>query len=271
MGSCGIEIRGRSRRLRVNYRTTAEVRSWAVSALAGERFDDLDGGEDTLDGYRSLRLGADPRLHHEKSKAGEHRRVVGVVQEWLHAGPAEEICVATPIKPKTVLKVLHGAGIDAVLLEGDTADLGDGVRVATFARMKGLEFPRVLLTGVREGLVPLRLKSFYTLDEDAKALWDRRQRCLLYVAATRARDELAVTGHGAPSPFLAGLVDVPEEAAPPPSVESKACPRCGESGPIQQKFGYRRIRRTRKDGTVVMTKTPQSYCTSCRGGTATAR
>jgi len=56
----GIEIHGRSRRVRVNYRTTDEVPPWAVARLAGCAVDGLDGELDTLKGYRSLTHGAQP-------------------------------------------------------------------------------------------------------------------------------------------------------------------------------------------------------------------
>lgn len=54
LGQCGIKIVGRSRRLKVNYRTTEETRQWASGIMAGVTVDDLDGGEDSLSGYVSL-------------------------------------------------------------------------------------------------------------------------------------------------------------------------------------------------------------------------
>ena len=115
--------------------------------------------------------------------------------------------------------------------------------------------------------MPLRPKSFYILDEESKALWDRRQRCLLYVAATRARDKLAVTGSGALSPFLTPMMNLEIEVQEPKVEESatKSCPRCGTKGNIAELFGYRRIKRQRKDGTEMVVAAPQSYCMSCRG------
>lgn len=62
MSSCGIQVRGRSRRPRLNYRTTQEIREWAVSILKGVIVDDLDEGTDTLRGYVSLMHGAAPEL-----------------------------------------------------------------------------------------------------------------------------------------------------------------------------------------------------------------
>ena len=203
-GACGIEIRGRSRRLKVNYRTTARVRNWAVRALEGESFDDLDGGQDNLKGYRSLRLGLSPREVLCEDRGAERASVLGTVRDWLESGPAEHICVAAPSNKQVeeLANLLEDVDIPVYVLDTDAVDARPGVRLATFHRMKGLEFPRVLLTHVEEGQMPLRISSFHRLDEDAKRLWDLRQRCLLYVAATRARDELVVTGVGRPSPFL---------------------------------------------------------------------
>ncbi|QEC47295.1 AAA family ATPase [Baekduia soli] len=60
LSALGIETRGRSTRLRVNYRTTHEILRWSLELLAGQAFDDLDDGEDSLDGYRSVTRGAGP-------------------------------------------------------------------------------------------------------------------------------------------------------------------------------------------------------------------
>ena len=54
MSRCGIQIRGRSRRLKINYRTPEQLRHWAVGLLEGVPFDDLDDSVDTVRGYRSL-------------------------------------------------------------------------------------------------------------------------------------------------------------------------------------------------------------------------
>ena len=76
-----------------------------------------------------------------------------------------------------------------------------GVRLATMHRLKGLEFSRVLIAGVQDGFVPLRMPDGY-LDQGSMQQHELKERCLLYVAMTRARDELAICGFGASSPFL---------------------------------------------------------------------
>ena len=62
LSRCGISVAGRSCKLLVNYRTTEETRRWAASLLEGHRLDDLEGGEDDLNGYRSLLRGQEPLL-----------------------------------------------------------------------------------------------------------------------------------------------------------------------------------------------------------------
>ena len=80
---------------------------------------------------------------------------------------------------------------------------GQGVRLATMHRVKGLEFPVMILAGANASVLPLRVPA---AESDAAAWAEHvdRERSLLFVAATRARDLLIVTSWGAPSPFLPG-------------------------------------------------------------------
>ena len=90
MAACGINVRGRSRRLRLNYRTTQEIRAWAVSVLEGVSVDDLDEGTDTLRGYVSLLHGPAPQLVSCQSETEELNALV----DWVRGRPAEEIMLA---------------------------------------------------------------------------------------------------------------------------------------------------------------------------------
>lgn len=208
MGRCGIEIRGRARRLRVNYRTTARVRTWAVRALDGQSVDDLDGGVDNLEGYRSIRLGEPPTVDLLPTRQQELDHIQATLASWLEEVSAEEICIAAPTKDlvATLERTLTAAGHTVHRLTSKASAVGDGVRIGTFHRLKGLEFPRVLLTSVNDGDMPLRPRSWHEQDADEQARRDHQQRCLLYVAATRARDLLAVSGSGTASPFFTETV-----------------------------------------------------------------
>jgi superfamily I DNA/RNA helicase len=206
LSACGIETRGRSVRLKVNYRTTEPIRAWAVKVLGGMRPDDLDGGEDDLAGYRSLRRGPAPTVHHFVRESEEAEAVLETVRAWRQQGPDREVCLAVRTKEliaSRYLPLLKSAGIPAVLVQTKAeADLADGVRLATMHRVKGLEFPRVLLAGVQEGTVPLALSDDALPDAAAREDHALQERRLLFVAATRARDELVVTGYGVRSPLL---------------------------------------------------------------------
>jgi len=206
LSACGIEIRGRARRLKLNYRTTHEIRNRAVSILEDREIDDLDGGVDSMKGYRSLRSGPVPEVRVFDSEAQEASFAADRVRSWLDAGiPSQAICLAARTRAQLVdryASVLQSAGIDAVLVEKnpEAEQTQPGVRLATMHRMKGLEFSRVMLVGVRSGIVPL--ESGRAADEVSAEAYELQERCLFYVACTRARDELVITGYGEGSRFL---------------------------------------------------------------------
>ncbi|MEZ4238736.1 MAG: AAA family ATPase [Myxococcota bacterium] len=205
LAGCGIDIRGRSTRLKVNYRTTQRISAFAFGVLAGASFDDLDGGVDTLQGYRSLREGRAPEVRAFAAADEEQAAVVARVRAWLAAGVAPEaICVAarTAYVLRPYREALEQAGMRVVHLEDDEDEVRapDAVRVSTMHRLKGTEFSRVVLAGVQEGVFPLPPPKLRTADEAALEDFLHQERCLMYVASTRARDELAVTGTGRMSP-----------------------------------------------------------------------
>ncbi|MCU0862573.1 MAG: AAA family ATPase [Planctomycetes bacterium] len=205
MSQCGIDVRGRSRKLKLNYRTTDHIARRGIAILHGVPIDDLDGGSDTLRGYTSLRTGIEPEITIFGKESQEAEFVVQKLRSWIAAGTLpENICVATrigqPLKSR-YQPILSQHGIASVILEGDKEAAGPGVRLATMHRMKGLEFQNVLLANVSEGVVPLAA-ALASDDPTARSAALQQERCLLYVACTRARDELAICGYGRPSPFL---------------------------------------------------------------------
>ncbi len=207
LSRCGINIRGRSRRLKINYRTTEKIRDWSVALLEGVDIDDLDDGKDSLKGYRSLRRGALPEVRHGEEEQQEAKIIIDKVRSWLETGKAEEICIVARTKKQQLESryqpMLQSEGVASVVIRRSSeAELGKGVRLATMHRVKGLEFPRMLIVGVQQGRVPLPLKDAILTDPATREDHEKRERCLLFVAATRARDELVVTGFGERSPFL---------------------------------------------------------------------
>ncbi|MFH0946925.1 MAG: UvrD-helicase domain-containing protein, partial [Planctomycetota bacterium] len=95
IGACGIDVRGRrGRRLKLNYRTTEQIRNHAVAILEGCEIDDLDGGLDSMKGYRSLRTGPTPEVSQFDTDAAESEFLVMKLKEWLAEVPAATICLA---------------------------------------------------------------------------------------------------------------------------------------------------------------------------------
>ena len=204
LSHCGIEVGGRVRRLQLNYRTTAEIRRSAERVLESHEVDDLDLGTDTLKYDFSMRYGPEPEFRHFERETDEAEFIVGRIKAWLEAGvPDDSICLATRTNSQLKARykaILAAAEISAVYVERTPAsERGPGVRLATMHRMKGLEFSRVLLAGVQDGMMPLLSEHTEAADVAGREDWELKERCLFYVAQSRARDGLAVTGFGSPS------------------------------------------------------------------------
>lgn len=204
----GIEVSGRSRKLKINYRTTAEILAWSLSLLRGERIDDMDGGLDSIAGCRSEVHGTPPHLKGFPNKEAELRHLADTVRSWLNAGvlPSE---IGIAARSNSLAKsVMESLGAEQIMVSslssGNTAV--DAVSVGTMHRMKGLEYRCLAVVGVNEHQVPApNAVTPITEDEPTHAQDLQRERCLLFVACTRAREQLTVTWHGAVSPFLSAV------------------------------------------------------------------
>ena len=207
MGRCGIDIRGRSRKLRLNYRTTEETRRWASQLLAGRDIDDLDGGSDDNKGIRSLTRGPEPVLKRFDSREEQIAFLVSYLTMLQAEGDAlRAVCIVARTRGErdAIERRLHAQDIEIEVIEGDTVDdpTQTGVRLATMHRVKGLEFERVVMASMNEGLVPLSAAIAGTGDDAARESAETEERSLVYVAATRAKKELLVLSYGAQSQFF---------------------------------------------------------------------
>jgi hypothetical protein len=198
----GIEVRGRTRRLTVNYRTTHEILDLSVKVLNGEAATGLDGQDDTLRGYRSITRGGVPELAAHESRDGECEALIERVGTWLEQGVephAVGVAVRTGQLVKTISRILRDAHIPVA----DDKRGVDGVHVATMHRMKGLEFQCLAVIGLEAGVLPApHALTSATEDPHAHRQDLQRERCLLFVALTRARDMLYLSHSGMPSPLL---------------------------------------------------------------------
>ena len=207
LGRCGIDIRGRSRKLRLNYRTTEETRRWASQLLAGRDIDDLDGGADDNNRMRSLTRGPEPLLKNFGSREEQNDFVVRYLQDlegWGQALRAVCIVARTIGERNSINETLQAQGVETTVIEREITDddTQGGVRLATMHRVKGLEFEQVLMVSVNRGLVPLSAAIDGRSDAAAQVSAETEERALVYVAATRARKELLVLSYGVPSPLL---------------------------------------------------------------------
>jgi UvrD-like helicase C-terminal domain/UvrD/REP helicase N-terminal domain len=209
LGQCGINIKGRGKKLKVNYRTTEETRRFAVALLEGREIDDLDGGQDQQKGYMSLTHGEAPLVRCFRTFAEEAAFVKMRIQELGAQGVSpESICVVG--RTRKILEAytvyLRGEGTEIYEIRRDAAEQRDkpGIRIATMHRVKGLEFEHMFIVSANRGVIPLDQAIRAGEDAVAKRNAETGERALLYVALTRSKKSATVTGYGEMSPFLVG-------------------------------------------------------------------
>lgn len=180
MSKCGIDIRGRSRKLYINYRTTDEIRRQAVALLEGIEVDDLDDGHDETKRYRSLSHGPAPVVAQVDGLEDAIAQVQGFLQQWKAASDAPSdltYCVVTSSKKAcdVLEQKLQASGVRTIAITAQSShtDQQGAVYLSTMHRAKGLEFDCVAVVAP---------KGY----ADA-ALAQDNQRQLLYVALTRAK------------------------------------------------------------------------------------
>ena len=207
LSRCGIDIRGRSRKLRINYRTTEETRAWATAVLHGLDFDDLDGGSDPASDYRSLLHGDHPLVQGFEDPAEEQRFLVNTLRQLR--GEQQSLastCVAARTN-KAVEKLnglLQGEGFTTRVINADESDdpSDPALRLATMHRVKGLEFDQIFLPALDASQMPLQVELNKRPDALSRELFEQQERSLLHVAATRAKKRVVVSYSGKGSPFI---------------------------------------------------------------------
>jgi superfamily I DNA/RNA helicase len=185
MSRCGIDIRGRARKLYLNYRTTEEVRLQAVALLEGCDIDDLDEGHDESKLYKSLSHGPAPKTFTATSledalaaawSAAQANRVDGQPDQQ------QSCCViaSTRAMRDASDRFFRQQGAKTHVIDVNQKDVDDpaAIRLSTMHRAKGLEFDHVVV------LAPIAFVG--PVDQT------QEQRKLLYVALTRARRTAAL-------------------------------------------------------------------------------
>ena len=203
----GVDIRGRSRTLRVNYRTSHQIRSQA-DRLLGPVVTDVDDNSEIRSDTVSVFNGPPPVIRTFKGEADEIKAVGHWITECAQAGilPHEiGVFVRSQAQLERAQAAVEAAGVPFKILDEHVETLSGHVSICTMHLAKGLEFRAVAVMACDDEVIPLQ-ERVETVGDDAdlQEVYDT-ERHLLYVACTRARDHLLVTGVEPASEFLDDL------------------------------------------------------------------
>jgi superfamily I DNA/RNA helicase len=206
----GIDIRGRSRVLHVNYRTSHQIRTQA-DRLLGPELSDVDGITEERTGTISVFNGPAPEIRVLKSSDEEAL----TVSEWLRERNKEGVVpheigvfVRSPAELDRAGEAVKKSGLSATVLDDNIESCEGHVAIATMHLAKGLEFRAVVVMACDDEIIPLQQRIETAADDSDLAEVYNTERHLLYVACTRARDHLLVTAVGPASEFLDDLYGV---------------------------------------------------------------
>lgn len=200
----GLDIRGRSSTLRINYRTSHQIRSQADRLLPGT-VTDVDGVSENRRGTVSVFDGPEPEVRVFEDEQEEVKAVGAWIGERLAEGfRAHEVAVfvRSDQQLRRARAAAKAAGATAVELSDKVEVEVDHVAISTMHFAKGLEFRAVAVMACDDEVIPSQERIARVADTaDLEEVYDT-ERHLLYVACTRARDRLVVTGVDPASEFL---------------------------------------------------------------------
>ncbi|MEY3322869.1 MAG: hypothetical protein RLZZ417_2452 [Bacteroidota bacterium] len=202
--SLKISTVGRSKRLLRNYRTTEEIRRDAVKIIRSEQFSDFGDSSEKIAGYFSIGKGPEPTYIHFKTKEEELKYIEIKLKELLESDMynEEDICISA--QKKDTLQEIHTyflkKGYKIKMIEkNNEINVPEYLNTSTFHSLKGLEFKVIFLVGLNTQSF-LRPKKYNSELERKEA--EKRDKALLYVAMTRAKMLLYISGNGNQSPLL---------------------------------------------------------------------
>lgn len=202
--SLGVDIRGRSRTLKVNYRTSQEIRRRA-DALLSAAVADVDGNEDVRSGTTSVFNGPEPQVSKFTTTDDERSAVAAWFSEMVSGGvPVDQIglFVRSESELPRAIAAVTKAGRAHVVLDSTPRPATEAVQVATMHLAKGLEFRAVAVMACDDHALPLQERIETATDEGELNEILESERYLLYVACTRARERLWVSGVKPVSDFV---------------------------------------------------------------------
>ncbi len=200
----GVDIRGRSRTLRVNYRTSHQIRAQA-DRLLGPTVTDIDGTTETRSDTISVFNGPSPEVQILNDEEEEINFVASWIKEHIERGllPHElGVFVRSDAQLQRAESAVNAAGLTFKLLDENVETVSGYVSISTMHLAKGLEFRAVVIIACDDEVIPLQERIETVGDgADLQEIYDT-ERHLLYVACTRARDHLLLTAVNPSSEFL---------------------------------------------------------------------
>jgi superfamily I DNA/RNA helicase len=205
--SVGVDIRGRSRTIHINYRTSHQIRMQADRLLAPE-LSDVDGNAEKREGTISVFNGPPPTILVSDSPEEEIRTVGGWLRKLGKEGvmPHEMgIFIRSSAEMERACGAVMDAGLPFKMLDENIETTSGHVSIGTMHLAKGLEFRAVAVIACDDEIIPLQERIETVADDANLEEVYNTERHLLYVACTRARDRLLVTGVAPASEFLNDL------------------------------------------------------------------
>jgi superfamily I DNA/RNA helicase len=203
----GVDIRGRSQHLTVNYRTSHQIRTQS-DRLLGAEMSDLDGNLQDRSSTVSVFNGPAPAIQVLKDEQEE----IDTVSKWISDRAKEGVVshefgvfVRSAAQLPRARAAVEKAGIPFKVLDDNVEAISNYASIGTMHLAKGLEFRAVVVMACDDEVIPLQERIETVGDDtDLQEVYDT-ERNLLYVACTRARDHLLVTGVEPASEFLDDL------------------------------------------------------------------
>ncbi len=202
----GIVVKGRrSRKLKINYRTTEEIKHLAMRIVSNMQVDDFDGNEENLKGYLSLLHGNQPSYETFVKPEDEDKFILEKLKLFIgnESILPNEICISARTNDKVdeIKHLLNNANVKYLDLSSSKQNI-NAVNVSTFHNMKGHEFKIVFVKGMSENTVPYPHSNYSNLTDKERLTYNQQERSLYYVVFSRAIQSVYITGVGEKSGWI---------------------------------------------------------------------
>jgi hypothetical protein len=202
----GINIRGkRSSRLKINYRTTEEIRQFAVKMLEGFEYDDFSGKKASFEGDTSVLNGNEPSYELFENNDEFYKYIIAYIKDSFGQLGLHEICITarTTDEVANIYNFLSASKIPVKNLKDieDVSETENHIVVCTMHALKGLEFKNVIVAGFDKNSFPYKPRGYKNWNEQEREAFLKSEHSLYYVVFSRAISQLIVTGIGEKVPL----------------------------------------------------------------------